>query len=57
MEIYKGREIETEQLNDGKWIVCAQDKNGVMIVARRGWHYMTEADGIEDVERLIDQSL
>ena len=29
MEIYKGREIETEQLNDGKWIVCAQDNNGV----------------------------
>ena len=36
MEIYKGREIETEQLNDGKWVVCGQDKNGVMIVARRG---------------------
>jgi hypothetical protein len=57
MEIYKGREIETEQLNDGKWIVCAQDKSGVMVVARRGWHYVTEEDGIEDVERLIDQSL
>ena len=57
MEIYKGREIETEQLNNGKWIVCAQDKNGVMVVARRGWHYVTEEDGIEDVERLIDQSL
>jgi hypothetical protein len=57
MEIYKGREIETEQLNDGKWIVCAQDNNGVMVVARPGWHYLTEEDGIEDVERLIDQSL
>jgi hypothetical protein len=57
MEIYKDREIETEQLNDGKWIVCAQDNNGVMVVARPGWHYMTEEDGIEDVERLIDQSL
>ena len=57
MEIYRGREIETEQLNDGKWIVCAQDNNGVMVVARPGWHYMTEEDGIEDVERLIDQSL
>jgi hypothetical protein len=45
------------QLNDGKWIVCAQDSNGVMVVARPGWHYMTEEDGIEDVERLIDQSL
>jgi hypothetical protein len=31
--------------------------NGVMVVARPGWHYMTEEDGIEDVERLIDQSL
>ena len=49
--------FETEQLNDGKWIVCAQDNNGVMVVARPGWHYMTEEDGIEDVERLIDQSL
>jgi hypothetical protein len=57
MEIYRGREIQTEQLNDGKWIVCAQDNNGVMVVARPGWHYMTEEDGIEDVERLIDQSL
>jgi hypothetical protein len=26
-------------------------------VARPGWHYLTEEDGIEDVERLIDQSL
>jgi hypothetical protein len=26
-------------------------------VARPGWHYETEEDGIEDVERLIDQSL
>jgi hypothetical protein len=57
MEIYRGREIETEQLNDGKWIVCAQDNKGVMVVARPGWHYMTEEDGIEDVERLIDQRL
>ncbi len=57
MEIYKGPEIETEQLTDGKWIVCAQDNNGVMVVARPGWHYETEEDGIEDVERLIDQSL
>ena len=57
MEIYRGREIETEQLNDGKWIVCAQDNNGVMVVARPGWHYMTEEDGIEDVERLIEEPL
>jgi hypothetical protein len=56
MEIYRGREIETEQLSDGKWIVCAQDNNGVMVIARPGWHYMTEEDGIEDVERLVDQS-
>jgi hypothetical protein len=49
MKVYKGREIETEQLNDGKWIVCAQDNNGVMVIARPGWHYMTEEDGIEDV--------
>ena len=33
------------------------DDSGVMVVARPGWHYMTEEDGIEDVERLIDQSL
>jgi hypothetical protein len=45
MEIYRGREIETEQLNDGKWIVCAQDNNGVKAVARPGWHYVTEEDG------------
>jgi hypothetical protein len=57
METYKGREIETEQLNDGKWTVCAQDKNGVMVVARQGWHYETKEDAIEDIERLIDQSL
>jgi hypothetical protein len=57
MEIYKGREIETEQLNNGKWIVCGEGNNGVMVVNRPGWHYETEEDGIEDVERLIDQSL
>jgi len=57
MEIYRGREIETEQLNDGKWIVCAQDNNGVMVVARPGWHYMTEEDGIDDDDRLLDPSL
>ena len=57
MASYKGREIRTEQLNDGKWIVCAEDNNGVMVVTRPGWHYETEEDGIEDVERLIDQSL
>jgi hypothetical protein len=57
MASYKGREIQTEQLNDGKWIVCGEDNNGVMVVNRPGWHYETEEDGIEDVERLIDQSL
>ena len=51
MEIYRGREIETEQLSDGKWIVCAQDNNGVMVIARPGWHYITEEEGIEDVEK------
>jgi hypothetical protein len=25
MKTYRGREIETEQLDDGKWIACAQD--------------------------------
>jgi hypothetical protein len=57
MASYKGREIQTEKLNDGKWIVCAEDDNGVMVVTRPGWHYETKEDGIEDVERLIDQSL
>jgi hypothetical protein len=56
MASYRGREIQTEQLNYGKWIVCAEDDSGVMVVTRPGWHYMTEEDGIEDVERLIDQS-
>jgi hypothetical protein len=57
MKIYRGREIETEQLDDGKWIACAQDANGVMVVARPGWHYETEEDAIADVEALIDQQL
>ena len=46
MKTYRGREIETEQLDDGKWIACAQDANGVMVVARPGWHYETEEDAI-----------
>jgi hypothetical protein len=57
MKIYRGREIETEQLDDGKWIACAQDANAVMVVARPGWHYETEEDAIADVEALIDQQL
>ena len=52
MKTYRGREIETEQLDDGKWIACAQDANG-----RPGWHYETEEDAIADVEALIDQQL
>ena len=57
MKTYRGREIETEQLDDGKWIACAQDAIGVMVVARPGWHYETEEDAIADVEALIDQQL
>jgi hypothetical protein len=57
MKTYRGREIETEQLDDGKWIACAQDAIGVMVVARPGWHYETEEDAIADVEALIDQHL
>jgi len=57
MKTYRGREIETEQLNDGKWIAWAQNANGVMVVARPGWHYETEEDAIADVEALIDQQL
>jgi len=57
MKTYGGREIETEQLDDGKWIACAQDANAVMVVARPGWHYETEEDAIADVEALIDQQL
>src|ERR1700730_3975323 len=57
MKTYRGREIETEQLDDGKWIACAQNANGVMVVARPGWHYETEEDAIADVEALIDQQL
>jgi hypothetical protein len=57
MKTYKGREIEIEQLEDGKWIACGQDANGVMVVARPGWHYVTEQDAIEDVEALIDQTV
>jgi hypothetical protein len=53
---YSGREIEIEQLDDGKWVSSAQDANGVMVVARPGWHYQTEEDAIADVEALIDQS-
>jgi hypothetical protein len=55
-EIYRGREIEIEQLGDGKWIACAQGANGVMVVARPGWHYETEEDAMDDIESLIDQS-
>jgi hypothetical protein len=55
MKTYRGREIETERLDDGKWIACAQNANGVMVVARPGWHYETEEDAIADVEALIDQ--
>jgi predicted RNase H-like HicB family nuclease len=55
-ETYRGREIEIEQLEDGKWIACAQDVNGVMVLARPGWRYETEEDAIADVEGLIDQS-
>jgi hypothetical protein len=36
MASYKVREIQTEQLSDGKWIVCAKDNNGVMVVTRPG---------------------
>jgi hypothetical protein len=57
MKTYGGREIETEQAEDGKWIACAQDANRVMVVARPGWHYETEEDAIADVEALIDQQL
>ena len=35
----------------------AQNANGVMVVARPGWHYETEEDAIADVEALIDQQL
>jgi hypothetical protein len=34
----KGREIRTELLNDGKWIVCAEDNNGVIVVTRQAWN-------------------
>ena len=54
-QTYRGREIEIEQLGDGKWIACAQDSNGVMVVARPGWHYETEEDAIADIEALVDQ--
>ncbi len=54
-QTYRRREIEIEQLDDGKWIACAQDSNGVMVVARPGWHYETEEDAIADIEALIDQ--
>jgi hypothetical protein len=55
-ETYRGREIEMEQLGDGKWIACAQGANGVMVVSRPGWHYETEEDAMDDIEALIDQS-
>jgi hypothetical protein len=54
---YKGREIKIESLEDGKWIANAQDANGVMVVARPGWHYQTEQDAMVDIEALIDQSI
>ena len=49
MKTYRGREIETEQLDDGKWIACAQDAIGVMVVA--------DPDGTTRQRRMLLQML